>query len=388
MGARNTLEAQRATYWQLLKLNQRIRKLLEQLSSESFPPRLDSQVKQSKQKIDQLFGRYRRLVNEFRGYSYELKSLGEADCEPFLKHSIYGDPSELFPNWMASYGGPNYSFQGMSSDGVSLLPQEGRAFSGFWQLFENLLPEDDNRLELWPSYFGQSSSGNWTLQNQREILDELRFPLSGANLEGTIAVDLETSSLTPLKGEILEIGIVEIRGTDPLQWPRFSMRFDLSSELARSLGTGAEHIHGIGVHELTGLPRITDPEVQRILQSYLCSGRRLISHNSSFEFRWLSQYVDGFFEANYDRTGMQTSIDTGVLCKFAFSLAGGRGATGNSLRATVETLGLGYMEAHRAQADAAMAALAAHGMLKSTGMVQPRALDQGEYLELLSREMR
>lgn len=388
MGARNALEAQRATYWQLLKLNQKIRKILEGLSSESFPPRLDGQAKQSKQKIDQLFGRYRRLVNEFRNHSYELKSVGETDCDPFLKHSTYSDPAELFPNWMASYGGPNYSFQRIRSDGVSIFPQEGRAFSGFWQLFENLLPEDDNRLELWPSYFGQSSSGNWDLQGQREILDELRFPLSGANLEGAIAVDLETSSLTPLKGEILEIGIVEIRGTDPLQWPRFSMRFDLSSELARSLGTGAEHIHGISAHELIGLPKISDPEIQKTLQSYLCTGRRLISHNSSFEFRWLSQYVDGFFEANYNRMGMQTSIDTGVLCKFAFSLAGGRGATGNSLRATIETLGLGYMEAHRAQADAAMAALSAHGMLRSTGMLQPRSLDDREYLKLLSGEMR
>lgn len=388
MGARNTLEAQRATYWQLLKLNQRIRKLLENLTTESFPPRLDSQAKQAKQKIDQLFGRYRRLVDEFRAQSYELKSMGELDCEPFLKHSIYSDPAELFPNWMASYGGPNYSFQGLSSDGVSILPREGRGFSGFWQLFENLLPEGDNRLELWPSYFGQSSSGNWKLQTQREILDELRFPLSGADLQGAIAVDLETSSLTPLKGEILEIGIVEILGNDPLDWPRFSLRFDLSSELARSLGTGAEHIHGINARELAGLPRISDPAVQSTLQRYLCSGRRLISHNSSFEFRWLSQYVDGFFEANYSRMGMQTSIDTGVLCKFAFSLAGGRGAIGNSLRATVESLGLGYLEAHRAQADASMAALAAHGMLRAAGATQPRQLSSEEYRELLTVERR
>jgi len=385
MGA-HAQEAQRSTYWQLLKLNQKLRKLLEQLASESFPPRLTGQAKQSKQKIDQLFKRHRSLVDDFRRQSYELRSRGMSDCDAFLKHSLHGDPAEIFPNWMGSYRGPNYSFGALSSTGLEIIPAEGSSYGGFWQLFQNLLPVGDNRLELWPAYFGQSSTGGWELKDQREILDELRFPLSGANLEGAIAVDLETSSLTPLTGEILEIGIVEIRGSDPLLWPRFSLRFDLSSDRARALGTGAKHIHGIEVEDLTGAPKISDPAVQKFLRSYLCSGRRLITHNASFEFRWLSQFVDGFFEANYSQSGFQTMIDTGVLCKFAFSLGGGRGATGNSLRATVESLGLGYREAHRAQADAAMAALAAHGMLKGVGLKQPRELDPDEYLSLLLEE--
>jgi len=388
MGAGNLQEAQRSTYWQLLKLNHRLRKLLGFLASETFPPRPNGQGKQSKQKIDQLFGRHRTLVNEFRRQSYELRASGQSDCEQFLKHSLYGDPAEIFPNWMGSYRGPNYSFSGLSSNGLEIIPGEGSGYGGFWQLFQNLLDPQDNRLELWPSYFGQSSTGNWELKGQREILDELKFPLSGANLQGAVAVDLETSSLTPLTGEILEIGIVEIIGTDPLEWPRFSMRFDLSSERARSLGTGAEHIHGITTQDIQGLPNISDPAAQKILKKYLCSGRRLISHNSSFEFRWLSQYVDGFFEANYGNTGLQTSIDTGILCKFAFSLSGGRGAAGNSLRATVEALGLSYQEAHRAQADAAMAALSAQGMLETIGIRPFRALNPDEYRSLLLDEKR
>lgn len=380
----NALEAQRATYWQLLKLNQKIRRLLATLTTESFPPKPDSGSKQSKQKIDQLFKRHRALVGDFRRQSYELRSAGEKDCEPFLKHSLYGDPSELFPNWVSSYRGPNYSFGELSSDGSQIFPGEGSGFGGFWQIFRNLLPAEDDRLELWPSYFGQSSTGNWSLKAQREILDELRFPLSGADLEGAIAVDLETSSLTPLTGEILEIGIVEIRGNDPLQWPRFSLRFDLSTELARGLGTGAEHIHGISSADLRGAPKITDSAVQKLLQRYLCSGRKLITHNAPFEFRWLSQYVDGFFEANYDRSGLQTTIDTAVLCKFAFSLEGGTGIVGNSLRASVEALGLSYREAHRAQADAAMAALAAHGMLKRVGGRELKELTGADYGVLLT----
>jgi len=385
MGVGNTLEAQRATYWQLLKLDQKIRKLIASISAESFPPKPSSSSKQSKQKIDQLFKRHRALVDEFRKRSYELRAGGERDCEAFLKHSAYGgDPAEVFTNWVSHYGGPNYSFGELSSNGSQIFPAEGQSFGGFWQLFRNLLAPGDDRLELWPSYFGQSSNGNWELKGQSDVLQELRFPLSGANLEGAIAVDLETSSLTPLTGEIIEIGIVEIRGSDPLQWPRFSMRFDLSSELARKVGTGAEHIHGISPEDIQGAPKISDPEVQKLLQSYLCSGRRIISHNASFEFRWLSQFVEGFFEANYDRTGLQTMIDTAVLCKFAFSLGGGTGVVGNSLRATVETLGMSYREAHRAQADAAMAALAAHGMLRGAGARPLRNLDPDEYGRLLT----
>lgn len=384
MGAGNALEAQRATYWQLLKLNQKIRKLLSALSTESYPPEPDSVAKQSKQKVDQLFQRYRKLVDEFRLKSYELRSSGQQDCEVFRKHSLYSDPAEIFPNWASNYRGPNYSFGKMSSDGRRIYPDESTSFAGFWQLFRNVLPPGDNRLELWPSYFGQSSTGDWDLKDERAVLKELRFPLLGADLQGAVAVDLETSSLTPLTGEILEIGIVEIRGYDPLQWPRFSLRFDLSSEVARSLGTGSKHIHGIDAEELRGSPKITDPEVQKLLRGYLCSGRRLISHNSAFEFRWLSQFVDGFFEANYDRTGLQTAIDTAVLCKFAFSLGGGTGIKGNSLEATMEALGYSYREAHRAQADAAMAALAAHGMLRAVGAKPLRELTDGEYGKLLT----
>lgn len=383
MGASTTLEAQRATYWQMLKLTQKLRGMLGSLAAESYPPRIDSSAKQTKQKIDQLFRRHRTLVADFRRLSYELRAMGEQDCENFLRHSLYGDPSEIFPSWASIYRGPNYSFGGLSSDGRQIYPAEGQNFGGFWQLLRNLIPSGDDRLELWPEYFGQSSTGDWELKSQIDVLSELRFPLSGANLEGAIAVDLETSSLTPLAGEILEIGIVELIGNDPLKWPRFSLRFDLSSDLARSLGTGSKHIHGIAVEDLAGSPQITDPDVQKLLRHYLCSGRRLITHNASFEFRWLSHYVDGFFEANYDQTGLQTSIDTGVFCKFAFSLAGGRGIEGNSLRATVETLKLEYREAHRAQSDAAMAALAALGMLALAGGRSMPELSDDQYGELL-----
>lgn len=383
MGASTTLEAQQATYWQMLKLTQKLRGMLASLATESYPPKLDSSAKQAKQKIDQLFRRHRTLVADFRRLSYELRSAGEQDCEAFLKHSTYGDPSEIFPSWASIYRGPNYSFGGLSSDGRQIYPAEGSNFAGFWQLFRNLIPESDGRLELWPEYFGQSSTGGWDLTAQKDLLSELRFPLSGADLEGAIAVDLETSSLTPLAGEILEIGIVELIGSDPLKWPRFSLRFDLSSDIARSLGTGSKHIHGISVEDLAGAPLITDPAVQELLRRYLCSGRKLITHNASFEFRWLSHYVDGFFEANYDQTGLQTSIDTGVFCKFAFSLAGGRGIDGNSLKATVEALDLEYREAHRAQSDAAMAALAALGMLALAGGRSMPELNDEQYSQLL-----
>lgn len=384
MGVESTRESQRNAYWKMLKLNQKIRRLLESLGSESFPPQLQAGAKQTKVKIDQHFGHYRKLVDDFRELSYDLRLQGDSNCEPFQKHSRYSDPVEVFPNWVAKYRGPNYSFGSLASDGEKISPEEGRDFSGFWQLFRNVTPIGDDRLDLWPSYFGQSSVGNWKLSRQRDILDELRFPLSGADLNGAIAVDLETSSLSPLTGEILEIGIVELNGPDPTQWHRFSLRFDLSSDRARALGTGSKHIHGIAVEDLNGAPSIRDEKVQELLKGYLCSGRRIITHNGPFEFRWLSQYVDGFFEANYDHLGLQSIIDTAILCKFAFSIASTLGAEGNSLEATVKELGFAYEDAHRAQADAAMAALAAQGMLELLGAKKIQRLDPKEYTLLLS----
>lgn len=380
----NTLEAQSTTYWKIIKLNQKIKKLLDSLTSENFPPVTNSAAFQTKQKIDHLFKRHRKLVTDFRVMNYELKSSGIQNCEPFLKTSLYSDLSEIFPSWSAYYRGSNYTFNSIHSNGTKIFPEEGKDFAGFWQLFRNLLPENDDRLELWPRYFGQSSTGDLKLTSHKQILDELRFPLSGADLQGVIAIDLETSSLTPLTGEILEIGIVEVKGYDPKKWPRFSMKFDFSSELAKSLGTGAEHIHGIKVRDLKGKCKITDPSVQRLLQSYLCSGKKLLSHNSSFEFRWLSHFVEGFFESNYDQTGLQSVIDTAVLSKFAFSLNGGNGIHSNSLRTAVERLNLEYRDAHTAQADAAMAALAAHGMLQPVGSKALQTLNSEEYKSLLT----
>lgn len=387
MGVESTRESQRNAYWRMLRLNQKIKRLLDSLSSDSFPPQPQVSAKQTKIKIDQLFGHYRKLVDDFRELSYELRLQGESNCEAFQKHSRYSDPAEIFPNWVAKYRGPNYSFGSMASDGERISPEEGRDFSGFWQLFRNVTPAGDDRLDLWPSYFGQSSTGSWRIKHQRDILDELRFPLSGADLNGAIAVDLETSSLSPLTGEILEIGIVEIDGSDPTKWRRFSLRFDLSSDRARSLGTGSKHIHGISVEDLAGAPSIREERVQELLKSYLCSGRRIITHNGPFEFRWLSQYVDGFFEANYDHFGLQTIIDTAILCKFVFSMASAMGAGGNSLEATVKELGFVYEDAHRAQADAAMAALSAQGMLELLGARKIQRLDPQEYTLLLSSSL-
>ncbi len=40
MGASTTLEAQQATYWQMLKLTQKLRGMLASLATESYPQEL------------------------------------------------------------------------------------------------------------------------------------------------------------------------------------------------------------------------------------------------------------------------------------------------------------------------------------------------------------
>lgn len=380
-------EKQRIATEDMLKRSVKIKRLLRIMHDRSSKP---EPSRSEKIKIDSLFEDFRRSLTNVREATYDLRLNGERDCYTF-RNGCSGnrDSSELFPHWVNRHKGNNLKFPSLNLNGACdriFIGDDSEQWIGVEQLLSNLLPKDDDRLSLWPNYFGQSSRvDSFALRSQASILDELLFPLSGADLQGTIAVDLETTSLSPQDGEIIEIGIVEIDGKDPLKWPRFSMRFDLSSDRARALGTGAHYLHGISTSDIKGAPKISDKAVQNLLKKYLCSGRRLIVHNGPFEFKWLSQYVDGFFEANYDDFGHQRIIDTVILSRIAFQLNGGSGITSNRLQSVVEAVGLQYEGGHSALADAGMTALAAHRMLDTVSkatLLQP--LSDLDYTRLLT----
>ena len=381
-------ERQRIATEDMLKKLLKMKRILRIIHARSSRP---ESSRAEKAKIDNLFEDFRRSLTALREATYDLRLSGESDCHTF-RVGCEGnrDASELFPHWVNQHRGNNLKFPSLNLSGSGdrvFFGDGSEQWIGVEQLIANLLPKSDDRLSLWPSYFGQSSGGvnSFAIGDQQRILDELLFPLSGADLQGAIAVDLETTSLSPQSGEIIEIGIVEVKGKDPIKWPRFSLRFDLSSDRARSLGTGAQYIHGISPSDVQGCPKITDKAVQKLLAKYLCSGKRLIVHNGPFEFKWLSQYVDGFFEANYDALGRQRIIDTVILSRIAFQLREGAGIGSNRLQSVVEAVGLSYEGGHQAQADAAMSALVAHKMLAPISKAAVlNELSDSDYSKVLS----
>lgn len=366
----------------------KIRNLLE-ARSPSYP---FVETHHLRQRALELFPRHRKLVGELRSLTYDMRLSGHDDCQAMAHRSSWIDPCETTTNWTARYATPNLQLKKLtlgSSSRISL--GDDGYYRGLWQLLANSFPEDSHVFDAWAERL-RGELQSLPLVDHWQVLEEIGELLKGAELEGALAVDLETTSQSPMDGEILEIGIVEIRGSNPLEWPRFSLKFGLSSNRARRLGTGPSWLHGIQVEDTYGRPSFASPDVQKLLSAYLCSGKRLIFHNGSFEFKWLSHYLDGFFEANIDPRGFPRFLDSSILSKIAFQLGGGHGIRGNGLSTIADHLDVDYGSyAHRAMGDAATTALCSYLMLEaasdSPGMLQvPRGEDLKTFLnsELLA----
>lgn len=234
--------------------------------------------------------------------------------------------------------------------------QNGERHLELEQLVTALAP---NRIKSWVGNFPYGKNKK-TLVSGELVKGELHYPLSVANLHNCVVVDLETTTQNPLTGEIIEIGIVEIKGANPESWNTFTTRFQLSSESAKKIGTGPVYLHNITVGDLAKHPKITDKGVQEVLQKYLCSGKRIIAHGG-FEFEWLSMYVDNFLEVNLDETGKQNLIDTFTLSKLVTSYGFD---TPRSLKDIALTYGVEYRNAHSGLGDALATAKVASKMVE------------------------
>jgi len=355
-------ERQEILFGKVKAKSTKIRNLLE-ARNPSYP---FVETTHLRQRALELFPGHRKLVGELRSLTYDMRLGGHEDCKSMAHRSSWIDPCETTTNWTARYATPNLEFQKLSMSPSSRISLgDDSYYRGLWQLLANSFPDGNHAFEAWVERL-HGERRSLPLEGHWQVLEEIGELFRGADLEGTLAVDLETTSQSPMDGEILEIGIVEIRGSNPLDWPRFSLKFGLSSGRARRLGTGPSWLHGIQIEDTYGRPSFSSPEVQQLLSAYLCSGKRLIFHNGSFEFKWLSHYLDGFFEANIDHRGFPRFLDSSILSKVAFQLGGGHGIRGNGLATIASHLDVDYGSyAHRAMGDAATAALCSTLMLEA-----------------------
>lgn len=325
--------------------------------------------------LDHKIKNHRKKTIALRDATYALRLAGFEDSEALKKKPQGFDPSEVLPNWLFKYRGSNYYF--------SDVPNH-QDWGGWYQLLHSFSERNKVKYLLAPEICGY---------NDELIVDLFSKTAREYNpFQGIVSVDLETTSLTPITGEIIEIGIVYwppgVKDVNKIE--RFQLRFDLENpEVRKNIGTGPTHIHGIEPEMIAGLPNIAHPEIQKILKKYLCSNNILLIHNGVFEFKWLTTYVDGFYEANMDNFGMQhTLFDTSLLVKGLVE-----DTKDNKLETLVNHAGYEYKFAHSAMADAMMTLLSAyevHNHLATHGERMPRleqpTLNIADYDSLLTVE--
>lgn len=198
--------------------------------------------------------------------------------------------------------------------------------------------------------YRQTHSG--MLIRDKYIVNEFQKASPATWTKDRVYIDLETSSLDPYLGEILEIGIVRVEaGTGNVT--RYERRFNMEDAHVRdTLGTGAVEVHKISPTDIVNEKPFSDPEVQEEIGRILNDPSIVqVAHRDSFERAWLSQHLDGYWEA-YDYSygdPLVASQDTMWISKFLVS-----DTERNNLQSFVEGCGGDYFNAHSALPDAEM----------------------------------
>lgn len=293
---------------------------------------------------------FRRQAIELRNANYRMR-LANIPKQEYDRTTQWHDFSDIVPNWMAKYRSKQFYFDEVErfTWNADMLAMHSKIQHTGWNQLLFGMQNEKNRLVD----FEQIREGR---SRDAVFLHNIGLMSQSVNHSGTVAVDIETTSFSPLTGEIIEIGIVHWpAGTEynPETLERFSIRFGLSNENAVLLGTGPVEIHGITSEMIEGKEPISNSLAQSILRHYLCSGKRIIAHNLAFETKWLTVNVPSFFESNFTENGVSTTlVDSGLLPKGFLD-----NPVNAKLEALVEHTGFEYFDAHSAMPDAMMTML-------------------------------
>lgn len=157
-----------------------------------------------------------------------------------------------------------------------------------------------------------------------------------------ITLDIETNSLSPAEGNIIEFGAVEISPFGE-EVGRYEQLYDVSEAQLEVNGVGAEHVHHISHDMIKGKKQFRE-DTQNVLE-YMKRGT-VVVHNKDFELNWFRQQIPGFTEA--EQRGEIRVVDTMHICrKFCPTER-------NTLQSFVEYNGGTYENAHRSVDDALM----------------------------------
>jgi DNA polymerase III epsilon subunit-like protein len=163
------------------------------------------------------------------------------------------------------------------------------------------------------------------------------------NTKNTVSLDLETTTISPDTGRIIEIGFTE---RDPMGnvVSTYERLLSIPEEIMDIRGTGAMDVHGITPDMIRNEPRFEDPAIQQEIIERL-EGRVLLAQNAGFEERFLNQQLDGFAE-----------LEMPIIDSMDLSIYFLPDTKDNKLETMAHALGVPYTNGHRALHDAEVTA--------------------------------
>ena len=183
-------------------------------------------------------------------------------------------------------------------------------------------------------------------QRQEEVFNTIYSTISP---QGTyIGIDLETNASSPVKGNVIECGIIAYDMDTGKEYDRLSQLYSPTATSLEVQGMGEESIHHITENMVGGLsPLSTSDDKQKDILDFIIShGGKLVAHNATFEKGFLRGHVAGFAEA--EARGDIVFIDTQDITRDVLD------TPQNRLEDFVTHHGIDYVDAHRAENDVAM----------------------------------
>ncbi len=168
-----------------------------------------------------------------------------------------------------------------------------------------------------------------------------------------VGLDLEVSGFAPTRGRILELGMT-VMDRDPMtneyvETEGMDRLYGLKRKAREGKGTGAEHIHHIGLDMVKDKATFENPQNQKEILEKMKKGP-LVAHNAIFEDAWLKMHLPGYAKAR--EKGEITILDTMMVSRHV--LGDDHGMPNHKLQSFVERYGEAYANAHRAKDDTDM----------------------------------
>ena len=256
------------------------------------------------------------------------------------EHKEAGKEDDLFEN-KSSKKKSEFTF-GMSYNTTGMRGDKGRYMERISKMTNDNV---ENVKQKFLNYMGPDKS-SWSYER---INDGLKMLMQEADFSGQrhTGVDIETNHYSALKGDIIEIGIIDYDMDTGDRKHSVSELYSPSETSLRMYGTGAEHVHNISHEDVSSKDSFYDEKVQEKLLNDLTRNRVVWSHNSQFEKSWLRANLKGF--AREEANGNIYMADTMDIARRAMP-----SSENNSLKSFCENNNVEYVNAHRAYNDTEM----------------------------------